>query len=209
MRNNECGRSMIEMLGVIAIVGILTIGGIAGFNKAMHKQKTNRLMDQMALLTMNIRTLFANRTDFTGLNNKNLLDAGYVPGDMYTPGQSTSDITHIFSGEVVIIPSSLNGSANHAFEVHVGRITDTTCLALSTMDWGQDPASGFIGLYIGTNPDDLENPVMDGVNSPANSDPAHGIYTPGHHQYSIPLSPSMALQSCQCNNNCIVGLKYF
>ena len=30
MRVNESGRSMIEMLGVLAIIGVLSVGGIAG-----------------------------------------------------------------------------------------------------------------------------------------------------------------------------------
>ena len=38
-RNDVCsvGRSMIEMLGVLAIVGVLSVGGIAGYSKAMEK----------------------------------------------------------------------------------------------------------------------------------------------------------------------------
>ena len=42
MRVNEQGRSMIEMLGVLAIVGVLSVGGIAGYSKAMNKFKTNK-----------------------------------------------------------------------------------------------------------------------------------------------------------------------
>ena len=36
------GRSMIEMLGVLAIVGVLSVGGIAGYSKAMTKWKINK-----------------------------------------------------------------------------------------------------------------------------------------------------------------------
>ena len=45
-RNDVCsvGRSMIEMLGVLAIVGVLTVGGIAGYSKAMEKFKVNKLI---------------------------------------------------------------------------------------------------------------------------------------------------------------------
>lgn len=32
---SSTGRSMIEMLGVLAIVGVLSVGGIAGYSKAM------------------------------------------------------------------------------------------------------------------------------------------------------------------------------
>ncbi len=50
---NETGRSLTEMLGVLAIMGILTIGGIAGFNYAMNKQRANATVDyvnQLAVL---------------------------------------------------------------------------------------------------------------------------------------------------------------
>ena len=42
---NESGRSMVEMLGVLAVMGILSIGGIAGFNYAMDKSKANDILD--------------------------------------------------------------------------------------------------------------------------------------------------------------------
>ena len=41
---NPSGRSMIEMLGVLAIIGVLSVGGIAGYSKAMEKYKTNKIM---------------------------------------------------------------------------------------------------------------------------------------------------------------------
>ncbi|MBE6451438.1 MAG: type II secretion system protein [Alphaproteobacteria bacterium] len=38
----EIGRSMVEMLGVLAIIGVLSVGGIAGYSKAMRKHKLNQ-----------------------------------------------------------------------------------------------------------------------------------------------------------------------
>ena len=38
---SESGRSLVEMLGTLAVMGVLTIGGIAGFNYAMNKQRAN------------------------------------------------------------------------------------------------------------------------------------------------------------------------
>ena len=35
----QSGRSMIEMLGVLAIIGVLSVGGIAGYSKAMTKYR--------------------------------------------------------------------------------------------------------------------------------------------------------------------------
>lgn len=33
---------MVEMLGVLAIIGVLSVGAIAGYSKAMFKHKLNR-----------------------------------------------------------------------------------------------------------------------------------------------------------------------
>ena len=42
----QCGRSMIEMLGVLAIVGVLSVGGIQGYSKAMEKIKVNKTLSE-------------------------------------------------------------------------------------------------------------------------------------------------------------------
>ena len=43
-RSEQNGRSMVEMLGVLAIIGVLSVGGIAGYSKAMTKFKINKSM---------------------------------------------------------------------------------------------------------------------------------------------------------------------
>ena len=47
---SSVGRSMIEMLGVLAIVGVLTVGGIAGYSKAMEQYKLNKVLNQYSHL---------------------------------------------------------------------------------------------------------------------------------------------------------------
>jgi len=43
--NKETGRSMVEMLGVLAVIGVLSIGGIAGYTMAMNRHRANELLD--------------------------------------------------------------------------------------------------------------------------------------------------------------------
>jgi len=43
--STESGRSMVEMLGVLAIVGVISIGGIAGYNYGMTRYRTNEVLD--------------------------------------------------------------------------------------------------------------------------------------------------------------------
>ena len=65
---NETGRSMIEMLGVLAIIGVLSVGGIAGYSKAMQKYRINKTIEQFSLISGNIQSFFASQNDFTGLD---------------------------------------------------------------------------------------------------------------------------------------------
>ena len=50
MKFYELGRSMIEMLGVLAIIGVLSVGAIAGYSKAMGKYKLNKFSEQLNTL---------------------------------------------------------------------------------------------------------------------------------------------------------------
>ena len=43
---NPLGRSMIEMLGVLAIIAVLLVGGIAGYSKAMMMWKIDKAINQ-------------------------------------------------------------------------------------------------------------------------------------------------------------------
>ena len=65
-KNCEKGRSMIEMLGVLAIIAVLTVGGIAGYSKAMEKFKINKVIDDFNMLVMNI---LEHRDSFEKLGN--------------------------------------------------------------------------------------------------------------------------------------------
>ncbi len=46
----QSGRSMVEMLGVLAIIGVLSVGAIAGYSKAMMKYKLNKQSEQLSWL---------------------------------------------------------------------------------------------------------------------------------------------------------------
>ena len=54
---NEYGRSMIEMLGVLAIIGVLSIGGLAGYTMAMNRHRANQILDYVSRCAVAAQTL--------------------------------------------------------------------------------------------------------------------------------------------------------
>ena len=51
---SQKGRSMVEMLGVLAIIGVLSVGGVYGYGVAMKKHKANQLLHEASMLATTI-----------------------------------------------------------------------------------------------------------------------------------------------------------
>ena len=47
-KKSQSGRSMVEMLGVLAIIGVLSVGGIAGYSLSMRRHRANQVVDIMS-----------------------------------------------------------------------------------------------------------------------------------------------------------------
>jgi type II secretory pathway pseudopilin PulG len=47
---SEKGRSMVEMLGVLAIIGVLSVGGIYGYTVAMRSNRVNEIAHAVSML---------------------------------------------------------------------------------------------------------------------------------------------------------------
>lgn len=53
---NELGRSMVEMLGVLAIIGVLSVGGIAGYKTALNKYRANEVAQVVSIAKLELVT---------------------------------------------------------------------------------------------------------------------------------------------------------
>ena len=51
---NEFGRSMVEMLGVLAVIGVLSVGGIIGYKFAIDKYQANQTINDINLRALDI-----------------------------------------------------------------------------------------------------------------------------------------------------------
>ena len=147
-RNDQKGRSMVEMLGVLAIIGVLSVGGISGYSKAMAKYKLTKAQDQISMLLMNIRTAYATSPNYNGLVNKNAIAFNIAPTDM-VPDSSAgkTKINHAFGGDVTVAATDAAGTdvAGNAadatgqyFFIKLDKLGNEACLSLATSDWGTD-----------------------------------------------------------------------
>lgn len=143
MKTNESGRSMIEMLGVLAIIGVLSIGGIAGYSKAMGKHRVNKTIDQITQIVSSTRSLFYGHKSYAALN-ADLVKKGLLFPDELGTGTGTNP----FGGDVTI---SSTGSKNKAFSIEYTQIPEEACIDLITQDWGSGARSGFVSIEVGNS----------------------------------------------------------
>ena len=179
MRNNEQGRSMIEMLGVLAIVGVLSVGGIAGYSKAMNKFKSNKLIDQITTISTNVKTIFSGQRTYNGLTLKVAGQVGILPAETYDATEKDSlgsgEVKHAFNGDIYLEPTGLNADDDEmAYLLTITGIPREACIAALTTDFGVDDTVA-VGTDDGVNDVYTSNAssVSDNIGSPSDtSNPA-------------------------------------
>ncbi len=215
MKQNQFGRSMIEMLGVLAIIAVLSVAGIAGYSKAMTKFKVNKTVAQVINIVTGIMTTFANEKRYSGANAKypdefssyeaedlEMFKAlGIITDDMITNGK----LKHPFNGEIIIF------GVDKEFEIDLFNLTRESCLALATLDWGADNPN-LMGISV----------VNSGqpITSDCGASMGGGSYLGDIGFWAckyfnedkiipIPVPPEIAAKACTCKENtCALGLYY-
>ena len=206
----ESGRSMIEMLGVLAIIGVLSVGGIAGYSKAMNKFKTNKVADNVSMIVTNIRTLYAQQKTYDGLDNKNAVAMGVVPDELVT-NATDGTLTNAFMGSVEIKAAAVKGADASAdgtdmgFTVRFSGLTKEACVTLATNDWGSGYSAGFVGMKVAGTADGAEEAASNADNLDVSgactatalaSAEGKAIACAG-----APMNVAVAAKACSCTNS--------
>ena len=155
-RERQSGRSMIEMLGVLAIIGVLSVGGIAGYSKAMQKYRINKTIEQITLIAGNVRTFFAPQGNYEGISNNSVtLKAKLFPDEMieYNTNGSFKQFTNVFGLQVTL--TTAHKSANTDKKAFYINYTlpdnEENCIELVSQDWTDAGAKGVYIYYPGAS----------------------------------------------------------
>ncbi|MBR3502466.1 MAG: hypothetical protein IKO06_06130 [Alphaproteobacteria bacterium] len=133
---NQNGRSMIEMLGVLAIIGMLSVGGIAGYSKAMMKYRINKTIEQITLIAGNVRTFFAPQKNYRNLSTNVIKKAKLVPDEMWNEDKTA--LVNAFGDSFSIFGGSKNTattSDDKAFIISLSGLPAEACIELATHNW--------------------------------------------------------------------------
>lgn len=85
---------------VLLVGGVMLIGGISGYSKAMKKYKMNQTAEQINMLVTNIRTMYIDEETYTSLNNSVVSAEEMVTPDMY---DKNGELSNVYDGKIVVL----------------------------------------------------------------------------------------------------------
>ena len=151
---NQNGRSMVEMLGVLAIIGVLSVGGIAGYSKAMEKFKINKTIEQISTIANNMRTTFMSQGNYQGLSTSLAHNAGIIPDEMWD--EDEEEAHNVWGGILDVFEDyadydGVDSSFGSAFVIETSSLSDSACLELLTHDWSVGGQPVLVDAYAFSN----------------------------------------------------------
>lgn len=164
MKNvNEQGRSMIEMLGVLAIIGVLSVGGFNMVNKMQTSYSNNQVLDTAGELATRTRVLMR---DYDGEKNTSMnkfLCKGKAVPDALMENVDCDNVSE-FTGNSDVKYKVFYLGEKVTFVVQVQNVTEEMCMAFVTTNWGGPGSSGFLGVSVGDKYDDVnKGPASDTI----------------------------------------------
>lgn len=123
MKKNESGRSMVEMVGVLAIAGLLTAAAFVLIRSGISNQKISQMRDEIDALASNVRGLVAEGNNTCSL-------PGYTDtwnlGTPLARAILKSDAVNPFGGNYGISRSEDKCDNDTTFQIYV-RLPENVC----------------------------------------------------------------------------------
>ena len=140
LKNCQKGSSMIEVIGVMGIIAMITVGIFATVSKIYDRYHQTAIVTQIRDLQKNIQVRYATASDYRDLTKNNivqtLIDERVIPYNMVSGGK----IYHAYNGDV-----KLSGT-QYDYTITFSDMKKAGCVDLLTIDWTINNTSDLIKL---------------------------------------------------------------
>ena len=133
--NTQSGRSMIEMLAVIAIMGIIVVSATIGINQGMVKYNSSKLHTDMQSIADDVYNLYNWSRGYPGIMGT----AGLCREDVFPDGCNNDGTTanNPFGGTYTVgIASCPDDNTLTCLKITASGVPADECALLVTNDWG-------------------------------------------------------------------------
>ena len=205
----QYGRSMVEMLGVLAIIGVLSVGSIAGYSKAMFKYKLNKAVTQISTISQLVRNFFANQPFYDGLYTENvelleaILSPEMVDKNSTVVSSDTSEKAYVISPFNSGILIKNDTSNRKAFTINLFGLSSHECIALATTDWSNIGAFSVHATNVIYTDTSDESDICAELSPNGVVDDESSVGCPGGKNVPIPIACN-----CESERSCTVLLAF-
>lgn len=182
LTKQNLGRSMIEIMGILAIIAALSAGALVSYSKAMRRHRLNQVIHQVALISTNIRAFYANVDSYETFDMETAVKFNMISEDMLGKGQY---LLSPYKGRVrITLDRAVHDGPNKtAFIITYYDLPTEACVMLAQRDWAFDEKVGLIGIAVGENGEE-----------PSYPHPLSEVYTV--NKMTAPLSMTEAADHC-------------
>ena len=124
-KKTESGRSMVEMLGVLAIIGVLSVGGIAGYSTSMRRHRANQILDAASKYAA-LNYSKCQQKILSGEVTSFILDPDLSSGGI--AGCEGSDFPDFTGTDLGVLPAGVKNISHNKIEVFKEGYEEVLCM---------------------------------------------------------------------------------
>lgn len=128
------GFSLLEILLVLGIIASLIVAAFIVYPKIQSSQRAEMEAKNISTIISGVRSLYAGKQNFIGLNNTVAINADIIPVSMLPDKTSSSTIVNQFKGNVRLYVSNfgIGGVPNSSFTLIYSDIPAEECIKILT-----------------------------------------------------------------------------
>lgn len=133
------GFTLIEILIVIGIIAVMTIGIFIAYTKVQAGSQANNESRNVSTIVAGIRNLYASQGNYNdGAMLTTVIKGNIIPESMLNTGNpsTATAINNSFGGTVTLTPANLGTGTNNAFDVKYDNVPASVCSKFVTESVG-------------------------------------------------------------------------
>lgn len=150
-KNSQSGRTMIETIAVLGIIGLVTSGLITMTTSVYNKYRIASITSQIKDLQKNIRTRYSALGNYSNLGDAatlpKLISDKVIPSNMLLNGT----VVHAFGGSVVfnentaLLKDSVSGGVTR-YSINFKDVRKEACVELLSLSWAINESSDLYSI---------------------------------------------------------------
>ena len=176
MNTDEHGSSLIEVMGLLAIAGMIAVSLMGGISLITARVKITQAQNQITRIVKSMTTQFASDIPSMAADKsaKMLFEAGVHQSSDVVADSGSYTGTNVYGSAMTIQGGPADSDGNPYFTLTYEDLPATVCSDLLQANFGDDPSSGLKSVSV-FNSDKNASTVFEWDKPEADTHPAHKL----------------------------------